>query len=62
MSRNNEEGLKPVDFFQISEGLLPTQPWLPRTETMAERVADLIVKNRFLVKYDATATPMILPS
>ena len=59
MSRNNEEGLKPMDFFEIANGLLPTLPWFPRTETMAERVADLIVKNRFLVKYDATATPMI---
>ena len=59
MSRNDEEGLKPVDFFKIPERLLPTQPRLPRTEKMAERVADLIAEKRFLVKYDDASSPLI---
>ena len=59
MSRNNEVGLKPVDFFEIADGLLPTLPWFPRTEDMAGRVADLIVEKRFLVKYDDTSAPLI---
>ena len=59
MNRNNEEGLKPVDFFEIAKGLLPTLPWFPRTEDMAGRVAKQIIMNRFLVKYDHTSAPLI---
>ena len=59
MNRSNEEGLKPVEFFEIADRLLPTLPWFPRTEDMAERIAGLIVENHFLVKYDDTAAPLI---
>ena len=38
---------------------MPTLPWFPRTEKLAEQVADLIVGNRFLVKYDKTTAPVI---
>ena len=59
MNRNNEEDLKPVDFYEIAEGLLPTLPWFPRTEDLAKRIADQIVENHFLVKYDHTSAPLI---
>ena len=48
-----------MDFYELSQGLLPTLPWFPRTEDMAGRVADLIVEKRFLVKYDDTSAPLI---
>ena len=59
MSRTNEEGMMPVNFFEIPEGLLPTLPWLPRTEDMANRIADIIVEKHFLVRYDEMSAPMI---
>lgn len=54
MDRQKTEGFGPVDLFELSGKLLPTLPWFPRTEKLAEQVADLIVGNRFLVKYDKT--------
>lgn len=49
----------PVDFYEIPKNLLPTLPWFPRTEDMAERVADLIVDNRFVVKFGEMTAPLI---
>ena len=59
MDRQKTEGFGPVDLFELSGKLLPTLPWFPRTEKLAEQVADLIVGNRFLVKYDKTTAPVI---
>ena len=59
MSKTNEEGMMPVNFYEIPEGLLPTLPWFPRTENMANRIADIIAEKHFLVRYDEMSAPMI---
>jgi len=59
MDRQKTEGFGPVDLFELSGKLLPTLPWFPRTEKLATQVADMIVENRFLVKYDKTTAPVI---
>ena len=47
MSKTKEEGCVPVDFFEIPEGLLPTLPWFPRTDAMAERTEDYLGYRNF---------------
>ena len=59
MSKTKEEGCVPVNFFEIPEGLLPTLPWFPRTEEMANRIADIIAEKHFLIRYDEMSAPMI---
>ena len=57
--RINVEGMRPVNFYEISEELLPSIPWFPRTENVVTELADLITASRFLVKYDTTTAPLI---
>ena len=59
MSKTKLQGAEPADFYELAEGQLPTIPWFPRTDNMAERIAALIAEKRFLVKYDEASAPVI---
>lgn len=52
-------GILPIDFFEISNRVMPKLPELPRTEDMACEVAYVIQEKRFLIKYDKTTAPII---
>lgn len=59
MNRNYELGSKPVNFFEISEGLLPSLPWFPCTDKVVTEVAEVIAKSHFVVKYDKSTSSLI---
>ena len=59
MSKTKLQGAEPADFYELAEGQLPTIPWFPRTDNMAERIAALIAEKRFLMKYDEASAPVI---
>lgn len=59
MSKTKWNDAEPVDFYEMAKDMLPTLPWFPRTEDMAERMAALIVEKHFLVRYDEVSAPVI---
>ena len=53
------QGTMQQDFYQIVSNLQPELKEFERTEDIAERVARVIEKSGFLVKYDRHIAPLI---
>ena len=56
---NDYQGTMLQDFYEIVRNLQPELKEFERTEDIAERVARVIEKSGFLVKYDSHIAPLI---
>jgi hypothetical protein len=59
MVGNEQKVMGQQNFYEIMDGLQPTMKVHERTEDIVTRVAEVIRKCGFLVKYDSQTAPMI---
>ena len=59
MVGNEQKVIALQNFYEIMDGLQPTMKVHERTEDIVTRVAEVIRKCGFLVKYDSQTAPMI---
>ena len=55
----SEQNVKAQNFYEIVDSLQPGVREFDRTEDIATRVAEVVRKCGFLVKYDSQTAPMI---